>query len=348
MKAFSCASSVAGIGLAIACSSSSSPSTSSACDHYFTAVLMFSCSGPTLPSSEVTREQSRFEAVCAAALALPGSGLTASTLDACASAVQGIGCSGVSGPITACDLAGTLAGGSECSDSLQCQSDECDIAGSGSSSPDGGDSSTFCGTCSPAAANGQRCGGDAGVCGEMSTCSNATTTCVPITYGAAGASCAGTGGTQCNAGLYCDPGSMKCTALLSEGSTCTEEGACTRPLVCVMSSTGTGTGKCQSPGSSGAMCGNDEDCASGLGCSTGTHTCGAVTWADSGKACGDLTRCLVGSCPFQGSTGGTGGVCATVIADGQPCSSSSATETCDSYAECLNGTCVLVDTQVCK
>jgi hypothetical protein len=57
-------------------------------------------------------------------------------------------------------------------------------------------------------------------------------------------------------------------------------------------------------------------------------------------------RCLVGTCATTTDDEGAG-TCPTVIADGDPCAigidyvSSADTETCDTFAQCSQGVCVL-------
>src|ERR1017187_3028567 len=54
-----------------------------ACDHYF-EVQYLRCGGPVLPMAETARIRGRFHQVCANEMALPGSGISAASLDACA------------------------------------------------------------------------------------------------------------------------------------------------------------------------------------------------------------------------------------------------------------------------
>jgi hypothetical protein len=90
----------------------------------------------------------------------------------------------------------------------------------------------------------------------------------------------------------------------------------------------------------GATCEQDLTCAAGLGCGLASQTCGPITWASSGQACGDLVRCLVGDC--------NDGICPSVIADGHACTVGDPSSTCDTFAQCQGGTCVLQDSQVCR
>jgi len=320
--------------LVVACGSGSGGgSSSNACSDYASTFvsLLAKCDGsPVPPSSELAREEARLVQVCQNELALPGVNATSSDLEACISATSSEGCR-QSQPVAACQLpAGSKAAGSPCNSDPQCQSYFCQITGPG----------TACGTCAATIADGKPCGGTTSTqCGRSSACDLAppktTGTCTAITYGTAGAAC-GTGPKQCATGFYCDLATLKCAATLGAGGKCSGAQDCNYPLVC------TGQ-KCANPGAAGASCATDSDCTSGLGCSS-KGKCGTVTWASGGQTCGDLARCLVGACPF----GTTSAVkCPTVLADGQPCTTSSSKSTCDVGATCMNGKCVLSDSVVC-
>jgi hypothetical protein len=115
---------------------------------------------------------------------------------------------------------------------------------------------------------------------------------------------------------------------------------------------------CQKLASAGEPCGQDCDCAPGLGCSS-TRVCGAVTWVAPGGTCSPTdSRCLVGSCAFDPVAGvhppplPDGGAppatCPRVIADGDPCALSDALTTCDTFSQCFQGACALMDSVVCR
>jgi len=326
----------AAVSLALACNGSAN---SSACNDYYAAVLdkLAQCGGyPTPPASEAARELARFVEACQNALALPGNNVTSADLEACAGAYSSASCA-ITKP-AACQLPpGSQPVGAACNESAQCQSNMCSMSGSGSAAGSG------CGTCGAAIAAGQRCGGTVkGECAQGSVCNLTGTppTCEALIYGDAGATCDGLA-AQCQPGLYCDA-KMKCAAALPSGAACTGTYECTPPLTC------TGTAPklaCRNPGNAGVACARDADCAPGLGCSDG-KTCGTVTWASGGQACGNLARCLVGFCPFD-PTGKQAGKCPTVIADGQPCDPKNLAEMCDVAASCVGGTCTLGDSVVC-
>jgi hypothetical protein len=317
--------------VALACGSKKpAAGPSSPCDDYFDTLFVGPCTtGPALSDDEVARLRGRFEQICQEGEALPGTGLTDAALEACAQAVTGAGCGVSPAALPACAILGTLPGGTACNESFQCASGACFV---GVSAGDAGPSSTGCGQCQTVAELGQPC---TSLCVQGATCDNALSppTCVTVTLGAAGAPCDDVA-KQCATGLYCAPKTATCTALPGQGEPCTSTGLCAATLTCI------GT-TCQPPSGSGAACSVDRDCASGLGCSFGGQTCGAVTWATAGQPCGDLTRCLVGACDTSTMT------CPTVLADGQPCSPTDASTTCDTFSQCDGAACVLQDGNVC-
>jgi hypothetical protein len=315
----------------VACrSNSNGPATASTpCGDYFDALDANPCAaGPGLPGSEIARLRARFEQICVADESLPGSGLTDATLEACATAVQSAGCSGGSTTPEVCDIVGTLAGGTGCNEGFQCTSGACFLT---AAPGEAGPAPSSCGQCLAIAQLGQPC---TVACAPGATCDHgaATPTCVSITLGGVGADCNGVA-LQCEAGLYCNTAGT-CEVLPAVGEPCTTNGLCAPPATCVGST-------CQPLGTTGAACGEDQDCVPGLGCGQASQTCSPVTWGTAGQACGDLARCLVGDCDTETMT------CPTVIDDGQPCSIDDPSTTCDTFARCTGGLCVLQDSQVC-
>jgi hypothetical protein len=279
----------------------------------------------------------RYEQVCAHALALPGTNLTADQVSACVSAYGARGCRDFNA-LSGCNVPGTLAGGASCATGTQCQSSSCSKS---SSSADGGSVTPACGTCDALIPDGQPCGGTArGQCSSASRCETATTPpfCAAVIVGDVGSSCSQ---APCKAGLFCNPTTMLCAFPGGAGAACTDTTGCTYPLSCL----GTPPNQtCQSPQRAGAPCTIDSDCSSGLGCDPMARQCGAIGWASSGQPCGGLVRCLVGNC----SASMTSGQCPVVIADNQPCTSSTGSATCDTFASCINGTCTLAASIVCN
>jgi hypothetical protein len=324
------------LAVALACSGGGSSGGGDVCDSYFNAIYVGTAgcygSGPAPPSSELDRIRPRWDQLCHNALALPGQGITTSFLQGCGSAVSAAGgCP--SSSLTACQApAGTLAAGTTCNSSTQCQSLQCNGTMGGAA----------CGTCAPAIPVGQQCGNMAGGCVGGAVCDSASTpaTCQMLTVGAAGAPCDDQA-TICGSGLYCDLMMKKCATQLGAGATCHNGGDCMPPLVCSMTQTPT----CVMPGASGATCMSSSDCATGLGCSS-MNKCTSVTWAQGGQPCdGNVTLCLVGFCNVTAMGAGT---CPTVIADGQPCMLADPAQTCDTFAQCVNLTCQLPYAMACK
>lgn len=316
----------------------SSSAESSVCDEYFQSIIENeTCQGYLPPpASELARLQGRFETLCSQTFALPGIGFTVSALEACVAAVKGT-CAGGTPQNGACNSleTGSLALGASCVADAQCASGECSAGGESS---DGG--TTLCGTCLPPIVLGQSCAATQS-CDPTAACtSGEDPTCVAITFGGVGVACDGNE-TQCDRGLYCDSLTGTCAEPGGAGAACNEDEACTPPLVCppMGGSSTSWPSTCQSPGAAGAPCASDSDCASGLGCEPGTsQECATVSWAGAGQPCSATIRCLVGNCPFANET--TGGICPTVIPDGQPCDGSE-TSICDTLASCQGGTCVL-------
>jgi hypothetical protein len=344
----------AALSLAAACGSGSSGGAGngnaggSPCDALFDMLVgNGKCPAQTpLPAAELSRIKPRFEQSCQNALALPGSGLTSDTLSACLSALQMLPCHSNIDSVPACQFIGSLGGGAACVSDAQCQSGSCDY--SLGSPADGGFMVPACGTCDPLIPVGGSCVNRSG-CAPGSACdamsgSNGSATCTKITQGAAGASCDDQA-ARCADGLYCDPSTHTCTATKASGAPCSGSEECTAPLVCGGSSAvGMGT-TCQPPGQAGAGCTYDEQCAPGLGCDTSKMQCATVSWAAAGQPCGGTVRCLVGGCPTP--TAGSMALCPKVVPDGQPCDATDPTSTCDTFASCMAGKCVLDNSQTC-
>jgi hypothetical protein len=345
-----------------------------ACGHLYDAQYT-RCGGPTLPATELSRDRARYEHVCTAEMALPGSGVDVAGVEACVTAIKASPCQFPAGAPMACAFHGSLARGDPCSDGAQCASGQCD--GTVVLGPDGPTMPYMCGTCEPVATVGNVCAFDnysagcepGAVCTTMETTSpDPEYTCVEAAEGDAGAACDGLS-ALCKPGLYCSTQTAKCERLAAAGAACGEgprgaPGGCEAPLGC-----GSAPGTCRS-GSAGASCVSDDECASGfgcvpvgpcaaqgqearIGCST-SGRCVAITWASPGQPCDVGVRCLVGSCNYgsrvtlttQAADGGLlEGTCPAVVADGEPCT---VTSTCDPFAQCFQGVCTLIDGVTCR
>ncbi len=309
-------------------------STESVCDAYFDAyVASYACQLP-LPTAEVARLRPLFDTDCNALLALPGAGSVKAFLVACAAAIKSDPCT-LSTPDACSYVSGTLAAGAACVDGAQCASGDCTFSSSGSA--DGGTSTDpSCGTCAELIDVGGAC--DQGSCGATAVCVGTATssTCMTVTYGAAGAAC--TGAAECEPAFFCDPTTQRCAAPGPEGSACGSYLECAAPLVCGSGNT------CAQGAASGAACATTSDCGRGLGCDPTSMTCIALAWASAGEVCSAAAPCLIGICPLGGTS--PTGVCPTVVANGQPCPAD-ATSTCDVFASCINGECALEDSAVC-
>jgi hypothetical protein len=336
------------MGLALACSSPSNGApditAQKACDDYFDALVGVACNATTPPDDELTRIRALFDTVCQNSLALPGNGLTAGSLEACAKAVGATGCASANLDIPECSAQGSLPDGAACNESSQCQSGACSVA---STAADAGPSIPACGVCVPGVAVGQPCAtGDKCAYGAVCAASGAGFACTAVTYGDAGATCdllaAG-----CKTGLYCDIQAKQCTSPGAADAACTGTQACSPPLTCVAGEGGPVL-TCQPPAPAGGACQIDQDCQAGLGCSPATSQCAAITWVAPGQTCSALQHCLVGFCPIVHGPGGAGGKCPTVISDGQACTRGDASHTCDTFSACLGGICQQPDSVVCQ
>jgi hypothetical protein len=329
----------------------------SACDHYYMAKYL-SLGGPTLPASENARLLVRFEQVCRHQMTLPGSGVNAASLEACASDLD----LSPGGYPASCNFYGSLPGDSSCADGIQCPSTHC--LGTEIRYDTFGPVVPYtCGTCDPiTAAVGQPC--NSGRCLAGSECitsdpsaSHPTYTCVAITYGGDGATCDDVS-ARCQPGFSCT--AQRCRQLAAGGAPCGDATAdgrgCIAPFKCSAS------GACRgSQSQDGGVCSSDSDCAPGLGCipdgpcCNPPRICAPTTWAGPGEPCSETARCLVGTCdignfghPSQAPDGGLiWSTCPTVIPDGQPCTAATFYSTCDTFAECFEGACILLDSVPC-
>ncbi len=315
---------------------------------------------PLLPASEVARVRGRYETVCAAEMALPGTAFTASAVAACTAAIQSEGCiSGEADP--ACSFSGTSASGASCADPAL--NDQCGDACVLYTQTDAGTFSLRqpC-ALAPFDTNGCGASAECNVAAPQPDGGYGTGTCIALTIVGAGQGCA-TFGTVCDAGTYCYSPSntgtdWTCTPAGKAGDACPLQagttirlpvrGSCAAPLFCSVPGDA-GAGTCQAPGGSGASCEQDSECAAGLGCVPPAEpprpgTCGTVTFVAAGQTCGGSARCLRGNCP-PGGAGEPTPTCPAVTADGQPCPTNGgglpSLGSCDAYATCINGTCTL-------
>ncbi len=307
--------------------------TGNGCWDYFDFVFGGGCNGPVLPDAELARQRARFLSECQALLALPGQGLTANALETCA---QGVHASDqcrftdlAAGSCPSNYMTGSLPAGASCVDSHQCQSGTCQFAPA--TRTDAGTVAAACGMCTSFVPLGQPCTLSGGMaCASDAACTGSPPVCTPIQFGSpAGTTC--TGANACQIGLYCAPGTGKCTVPGGAGASCADTGQCGPRLYCI-------SGTCQPPREVGTSCPGNIACDYPLTCSSSTMQCTPTTWASSGQPCNETTRCLVGNC--------SAGVCQTVIPDGQPCATSQAS-TCDAFAQCTAGICQTSAAAVC-
>lgn len=348
-----------GVAAVIACSSSSTvgaPGSDSgptpadpgaACDAIYDALnTLYGTCGLTLPADVVAADKTRFHDSCVTGLKYPGDGVTADTLNGCAAALKSSSCRGSNPASDSCAAkTGTLADGTACNSDSQCVSGYCKYAApvsDGGATPD-------CGTCSPSVALGKACQTtDHCVIGSLCVGS----TCVAFGTVDVGGDCAasGTADTRaCKSGLVCNSQSKKCTALAGAGVACAASSDCQLGLACINK-------VCATELTAGMACAataTGDGCAPGLICDVlGTKKCTAITFGHPGDPCGFLangvTACAQGTCNIT-DLKTFRGTCPQITPDGQPCTATDKTKTCDYGASCdLNTNVCTAAKPVCK
>jgi hypothetical protein len=345
-----------------ACSSSSNKGSASSdggttsadsCGAYAAANNAYNikCSGGIDPT-HASANSARFTTLCDALEKLNGiSPGFDSDIAACAAALNAADCNTSINQIVACNTGipnGTLDVGAPCSVGLQCTSGGCSA---GAQTDDGG--TTTCGTCQAPVADGADCSTAPCVAGD--TCSlsvdgsgNLAQTCAKQNPpAAAGATCSSDndclGPNHCNFATA-DAQTGTCSAPAAAGASCSANQNCAIPLVC----TGSNTEVCTNAVAIGGACTASSDCVVGSACDSTSSKCAAVTFGAPGAICdGNVTQCTQGTCNVPQSSDpdagtATQGTCPNVIPDGQACDSNDAGQTCDDYASCVGGLCVLL------
>jgi hypothetical protein len=217
-------------------------------------------------------------------------------------------------------LTGTVALGSQCSESMDCAGGYCNaplVCGG----PD------VSGQCVAFATEGQQCSG--GLCADGLGCTFTAVTPVCVALSGEGGAC------PCQAGLYCDTSGARpiCKALRTSGSCSTPFALeCAAGYVCFGS-----PASCVPYVGLDASCGGTALCGDGYYCDSGSGVCAALPTV--GQTC-VLSRsgttaqlwCIGGWCDAAGTK-----ACQPKKADGEPCTS---------YDQCV-GSCDTL-TQTCK
>jgi hypothetical protein len=282
----------ASLGAACSSSSSGAATAQQACGDLAHAqcALMAQCDSVTMQSAwggDVNACATELSTQCVNANSYPGTGATAASVEACASATSTASCTQYGLPIAGCSApAGTLANGAPCSLGEQCAGGACHVT-----------SVVTCGTCT------QKTPPQAGTCTLDSDC-------------AAGQVCTGTCVTPAGAGGACRP-----YGGLGQG-----QDGCQGTFYCAVSSSVTGTvsGTCTSLPGKGQPCAGQSfgtssttGCANGLVCTASAGspngaTCDTPNYVALGASCAQTTAiCKGGSC--------VGGVCVAYAAAGSPC-----------------------------
>jgi hypothetical protein len=233
-----------------------------------------------LEYGDVATCQTRFQATCITALAAPGTGMTASTMEACATAVAGEACADIvsNNPPSACHaVAGQLANGTACGDPSQCQSTYCNRGTDGT-----------CGACGTRSTSG--------ACNRDEDCPYGQTCLLP-TGMTTGGTCISPGASASN----CDAMHPCNKTLACKNGTCSapdEAGA-----ACIPGDTSNFFGSC--------------DALKGLACHPLRKVCMAIGVASAGQPCGAVNGGFF-ACAAAG-TCNTAGTCTAAAADGASC-----------------------------
>ena len=281
-----------------------------------------SCSNGTLVTvryGDTATCESREKASCLASLAAPSAGGTPDTVEACARALPGEGCSDFldTNPVAVCVArSGGLENGKPCAFSGQCTSTYCSV-----------DTGGLCGVCAAVPAQNDSCGKTAD-CGNRGGLVCANNVCVA--HGALNA--------QCDSAAPCGPG------LTCVGSSTTVKGTC--------QASGVKAGDtCDPKHQTGAGC----DKNLGLTCDTTAKTCVTVTLVGAGEVCDNkLIDCKAGAACVVPS-GASQGTCVAAANDGEACDTG-AGPSCLPTARCVwtssdggtAGVCTLPDGTACK
>jgi hypothetical protein len=306
--------------LPIACSSGP-PSAATACNDYERAACqnLAQCDSVEMEiefAGSVDSCVASFGPQCATAFTINGTGVTPSTLEACASATSDEACADYLGQVSpaACALPpGTLANGVPCFEDAQCQGGECNF-GTTTGVPAESDAGAACGTCTQKPSSPPATGCEAAGCPHGQACVTSVTptggeTSACVTAVAQGTPC-GTS-APCQSGLVC-------------GSTTEAEPTCQPPPVAGQPCLGA---TC----ANGLLCGNDGNCAAPQFISLG-GSCSLLSAPDAG-----VQICAGGDC--------VGGVCVAYAALGASCGLFG-DPTCAPGLSCASGRCASDETPI--
>ena len=270
--------------------------------------------------------------------------------------IEGTRCNAATGT---CDA--LLAAGSSCSTSSQCaQGLLCQtFAGRCASrvasaamceSSDACPATEYCGTgggrlCQKPLKVGlnQSCNSSSAVCDDGLFCSSGTCrTKVPV-----GGTCSQT--SDCVASAYCSYylGAYSCTQYAALGAPCTTAGRtppiCPPATVCSPVTDGGVGSACEPAHTLGQSCTSPTDCATGLYCSSPSHTC--ATSVAEGGSCTSTAQCATGL-----DCNATTDLCTARVAENASCAAQTAICAMGLYCRTFGGSCVtrLADGQTCQ
>jgi hypothetical protein len=263
------------------------PDATSACNHFFDATTSARCGRAVPPAADLAEARARYAQSCVARLELPGTSLTAASLEACAAAADATPCDATLRPAACIVSPGARADGAACSDDAQCRSTRC--ARRFGTAPDGGPATVpACGTCSPAGAAGEPCAagvGDGCADGTRCVASHGARVCTAVTAVGQGEPCDDLA-RVCAAGLTCDSARARCVRAVPHGDTGASQ------IVVAWAEPG-------------AVCGDSSPCLVGA-CPGSSGVCprvlpdGAACVAfDPATTCGLSSACMDGRCAVE-------------------------------------------------
>jgi hypothetical protein len=254
--------------------------------------------------------ESRYTENCLNALSAPGTSRTTTEVEACAQAYPNWACNDFLDTFnapSACKLAGgTLANGKACAFPSQCVSAFCAVT-----------PGSACGTCAIAPALGDSCAALT-ACKQGIFCASDTQKCA--LFATAGQPCGV--GAACGAGLWCvgenattGAAGVCQTAIASLGAACetaADEAGCdrdaalscnTRTKQCAALALAAASAPCGTVGGQITPCLDNASCSTTIPGATGTCVAAAADGAScdvaSGPGCGELARCVNGTCQFD-------------------------------------------------
>jgi hypothetical protein len=269
--------------------------------------------------------RARVPAACKAQTNIAGTTGLADLQGKCAFDLDKGNCGGL--PADCTSFVGSLAMNQPCGSDIQCKSGSC-----GLTKPTGLPS--YCGNCQDRAPEMGGCKVSTD-CQPKMICQKYTDMVTMMEMGICTKAPGNVGdpclsNDNCNGPNHCDP-TGKCAPPVKKNDPCMARSDCDFGLVCA--------GRCTTPTGLNGTC-TGGDCDKDLACNPKTKLCAKVTYGAAGAMCdGVLNLCTRGTC--------SAGTCPTILADGAMCDPKSMSSICDTFAVCVDGTCVIPDPKKC-